>query len=114
MPKTTRMARDAVLSATEMNTLGSGKMVMIMILILLTMSMKTTMNTTFKPPLHFHPCLTVPPPGKQDGLGTFKYADGTMHTGQYREGTRNGPGTFRFADGAEHTGAYLNDRMYAL
>ena len=54
----------------------------------------------------------MPAAGKQDGQGTFKYADGTMHTGQYKDGTRNGPGTFRFADGAEHTGEYRNDRMY--
>ncbi len=51
--------------------------------------------------------------GKQDGQGTFKYADGTMHTGAYKDGCRNGSGTFRFADGAEHTGEYKNDCMCA-
>lgn len=34
-----------------------------------------------------------------------------MHTGTYKDGVRNGPGTFKFADGAEHSGEYRNDCM---
>ncbi len=55
--------------------------------------------------------LTAGYSGKQDGHGTFRYADGTVHSGMYKNGHRHGPGTFKFADGAEHHGEYRNDCM---
>ena len=91
------MGRGAVCSATGTSTQGSGKTVMHLML----------------PASAFTVCtrLTTSSSGKQDGHGTFRYADGTVHTGMYKNGCRNGPGTFKFADGAEHTGEYRNDCM---
>ena len=49
----------------------------------------------------------------EDGKGTYKWSDGTVYTGLWKDSKHNGKGSYKFADGTtEETGEFKNNDLY--
>ena len=46
-----------------------------------------------------------------EGRGTYRFADGSVYVGDYRNGKREGRGVYRFSDGAVYEGEYKAGAM---
>ena len=44
-----------------------------------------------------------------DGLGTYKYSDGTIYIGEFSKGVKSGKGKTIYSDGSFHEGEYRNN-----
>jgi uncharacterized protein YegL len=52
--------------------------------------------------------------GVPHGRGDGKYADGSLYSGEWKNGFRDGHGVFRDIDGSVYKGAWLNDRKHGV
>ena len=41
-----------------------------------------------------------------EGVGTYRWADGTMYIGEWKEGKMHGTGTFKLGDGRYYKGSF--------
>lgn len=48
--------------------------------------------------------------GKMNGQGTYKYPDGGVYVGQYKNNIQNGQGTFKYSDGGVYEGQWKDAR----
>jgi hypothetical protein len=46
----------------------------------------------------------------QDGYGTYKYSDGSVYVGQFKDGKANGYGTCYYANGDKYVGYWKNHK----
>lgn len=49
--------------------------------------------------------------GKFHGKGTYRYATGSVYTGEFHDGKRHGRGTLKTADGETYDVTYENDKL---
>jgi len=49
----------------------------------------------------------------KDGVGVFKFADGSTYTGDWKDDLKNGKGTFTWADGMKFTGEFSHGESKA-
>ena len=47
----------------------------------------------------------------ENGKGTMKYANGSVYTGQWKDGKRNGKGTHKWPDGSSYTGQWKDNHI---
>ena len=47
--------------------------------------------------------------GQKDGLGIYRWSDGSIYEGEYQDDLRHGKGRFLWANGESYEGDYLND-----
>lgn len=48
----------------------------------------------------------------REGLGEYRYCDGSMYRGQWKGGIRHGRGLFRYQDGRQYDGDFKKDQMH--
>ncbi len=49
---------------------------------------------------------------KRNGIGIYKYADGSKYVGQFKDDMRHGQGTFTHASGDKYVGEFKNDKRH--
>jgi len=47
--------------------------------------------------------------GERNGSGDYKYSDGDSYTGQWKDNNKNGQGTYKYSNGKEYTGQYKDN-----
>ena len=46
-----------------------------------------------------------------NGQGTYKWPDGSVYTGQYKDGVKNGQGTYKNKNGVKFSGIWVNGAL---
>jgi hypothetical protein len=51
---------------------------------------------------------------KKEGHGQYKWSDGSMYTGEWKDSRITGLGSYIWADGREYYGYFVNNKMVGL